>query len=417
MTAELGERPLLLHSLTFLDDGDEVVVGRRDIDSYGVFPSDGAALLRELVAGRGLEAAGEWYFETFGERVDLGEFVAVLHELSFIRAPTDPPAAQDDASTVSPRTHVPGQALGKAAFSNAAWLCYALIVLAAVWACVLDSGLTPMPSHVFFSPYLAVVELVVVFGQTPLIALHEAFHVLAGRRLGLTTRVRLSYRFLTPVVETALDGLVTVPRRQRALPMLAGMLADVLAVSGLTLVAAATRRQDGTVSLLGGLCLALAFTTLPRIAWQFFLHLRTDLYHLVVLLTGCDDLHGAAKQVPLNQLNAAWGKREKVREDNVGSRRDRAAARWYAPLLLSGYVASVAMAAGIVLPLAWRFITMTIDRLTGSAASTATFWDAAVVLILTLFEFGLAGVLAWRERHQTPRHQDRDIPRRHQHAE
>src|SRR5450756_652323 len=174
MTAELGERPLLLHSLTFLDDGDEVVVGRRDIDSYGVFPSDGAALLRELVAGRGLEAAGEWYFETFGERVDLGEFVAVLHELSFIRAPTDPPAAQDDASTVSPRTHVPGQALGKAAFSNAAWLCYALIVLAAVWACVLDSGLTPMPSHVFFSPYLAVIELVVVFGQTPLIALHEA---------------------------------------------------------------------------------------------------------------------------------------------------------------------------------------------------------------------------------------------------
>src|SRR5664280_2942618 len=354
MTAELGERPLLLHSLTFLDDGDEVVVGRRDIDSYGVFPSDGAALLRELVAGRGLEAAGEWYFETFGERVDLGEFVAVLHELSFIRAPTDPPAAQDDASTVSPRTHVPGQALGKAAFSNAAWLCYALIVLAAVWVCVLDSGLTPMPSHVFFSPYLAVIELVVVFGQTPLIALHEAFHVLAGRRLGLTTRVRLSYRFLT---------------------------------------------------------------TLPRIASQFFLHLRTDLYHLVVLLTGCDDLHGAAKQVLLNQLNAAWGKREKVREDNVGSRRDCAAARWYAPLLLSGYVASVAMAAGIVLPLAWRFITMTIDRLTGSAASTATFWDAAVVLILTLFEFGLAGVLAWRERHQTPRHQDRDIPRRHQHDE
>ena len=43
---------------------------------------------------------------------------------------------------------------------------------------------------------------------------------------------------------TALDGLVAVPRRKRYLPMLAGMLLDVLVVCGLTLGAAGLRGSD-----------------------------------------------------------------------------------------------------------------------------------------------------------------------------
>ena len=35
---------LAFHQLSFAPEGDDVVVGRRDIDSYGVFPPDGAAL-------------------------------------------------------------------------------------------------------------------------------------------------------------------------------------------------------------------------------------------------------------------------------------------------------------------------------------------------------------------------------------
>ena len=38
--------------MSFLADRGEVVIGRTDIDSYAVFPEDGAALVRELQAGR-----------------------------------------------------------------------------------------------------------------------------------------------------------------------------------------------------------------------------------------------------------------------------------------------------------------------------------------------------------------------------
>jgi hypothetical protein len=43
--------PLRLHPLTYLDEGDDVTLGRADIDSYGLFPPDGAALLQQLEAG------------------------------------------------------------------------------------------------------------------------------------------------------------------------------------------------------------------------------------------------------------------------------------------------------------------------------------------------------------------------------
>ena len=168
-------------------------------------------------------------------------------------------------------------------------------------ACLLDPRLIPDHQNVFFTDYLLLVELTVVVGQAPLILLHEGAHVLAGRRLGLRTRVRLGQRWYFLVFETVMDGLVSVPRRQRYLPIVAGVLTDIGVIAALTLVAAATRASDGEFSLLGGICLALAFTTLPRIAWQFYFFLQTDGYYLVSTVLGTVDLHGAARGLLRNQ--------------------------------------------------------------------------------------------------------------------
>ena len=102
--------------------------------------------------------------------------------------------------------------------------------------------------------------------------------------------MHISRRFYYAVYETRLDGLVSVPRRERYLVILAGLVADVLVVATLILVAAAT---GGTPR---GLCLALAFTTVPRIMWQFLFYLRTDVYVLLTTVLGLDDLDGAARQ-------------------------------------------------------------------------------------------------------------------------
>ena len=130
MAPHLQGRPLRFHPLAFLEDGGEVVVGRSDIDSYGVFPADGAALVRELAAGRAPADAADWYADTYGEHVDMTDFLATLHELQLVRSEQEPEAVAG--------APVRGRRLGRALFSAPAWALYAALVVAAVVVCALD---------------------------------------------------------------------------------------------------------------------------------------------------------------------------------------------------------------------------------------------------------------------------------------
>ena len=381
----MNQTPLALQPLTFLDEGDEVVVGRTDIDSYAVFPTDGAALLRELADGRTPADAAGWYQSRYGEPVDVDGFVATLRELDFVREHAGAPAA--DAP-------VRWRRLGRAAFSAPAWLAYAALIAAAVAVCLADGRFVPDPSHVFFSPYLVVIELTVLVAQAALGLVHEAFHVLAARRIGVNCRVRLSRRFYFVVFETVLDGLVVVPRRQRYLPMLAGMLADVLVIAGLTVAAY-------LLPGVRGLCLALAFTTIPRLAWQFYFYLRTDLYYLAVTALRCVDLDTVTRGVLRNRFNRIRGRTDLLVDEEAWHPRDRRVARWYAPLHVVGYAASLAMLVAVVVPLAWQFFGRALTALAGGDGAAA--WDAALILALTVAQLVLAGVIALRERQDTRR--------------
>ena len=398
--------PLLFHPLSFLDEGDgDVLIGRSDIDSYGVFPADGAALVKELQDGRSPADAAGWYLDRYGESVDMSEFIDTLVELELLR-----PSSVDDApSTPTVPQPVRWQRLGRAVFSPVGLVAYLALLAGAVIIMLTDPRLIPAHQNVFFTDYLLLVELTVVVGQAPLILLHEGAHVLAGRRLGLRTRVRLGQRWYFLVFETVMDGLVSVPRRKRYLPILAGVLTDIGVIAALTLIAAATRSPDGEFSLLGGICLALAFTTLPRIAWQFYFFLQTDGYYLISTVLGTVDLHGATRGLLRNQLNRLRGRPELMVPLDTWHPRDRNAARWYAPLMLLGYTLSFAVLAVVVLPLAYSFFSTAAGRVFsgGQGASDAGFWDAAVILTLTIGQLALAVYLGIRRRlesHTAPRH-------------
>jgi hypothetical protein len=378
---------LAFHDLTFADDGDDVVVGRRDIDSYGVFPPDGAALVRELAAGRPVADAARWYEDTYGEAVDVDAFVDTLTELEFLRDAAEPVAAAEP---------VRWQRLGRALFSPLAALVYGMVVAAAIGVSLGDRSFAPRPDHVFFVSSFVVVELTIVLGQLPLSGIHELAHLLAGRRLGLRSRIRLSNRFYFVVFETTLDGLVSVPRRQRYLPMLAGMGADVVMMAALT-VAAATLPGG---SLASRVCLALAFSTIPRIVWQSYLFLQTDIYFLVATALGCIDLHGTSRQWLANRWHRVLGRVDRAVDERTWHPADRRAARWYAPLMVVGYAVAAAMMLVVALPVAWRLFGDAARTLLGigDAQSTGATWDAAVLFAISAAHVALAGALAWRER-------------------
>ncbi|MEU1755614.1 hypothetical protein ABZ436_23545 [Micromonospora matsumotoense] len=386
------DRQVQVPRLSFLPEGDGVVVGNADTDSYAVLPTDGAELLRRLAEGMTPRAAAAWYAETYGEEVDIAELLADLAELGLVALP-------DTAGLSTPSAPAPvrWQRLGRALFSPVALLAYAALIVAAVAVAVAQPDLRPHYRAIFFTDYLTVVTIVLAVGQWPLIALHESAHALAGRRLGLRSRLTIGYRLQYLVFETVMDGLVTVPRRKRWVPMLAGIGVDLVVMALLTLAAAALREPDGSLPLLARLCLALSFGALLRVAWQFFLYLRTDLYYLLTLVLGTVDLHGSASVLLRHRFRRLTGRpgldQQWARLHPV----DRRTARWYSWVMVAGYAATLATLAFAIVPAGIHFFAEALAELDGRHG-TDNLVDSAVVLVLSVAELAFVGYLALRTR-------------------
>ena len=379
---------LQFHPLTFVEEPDGVLVGSLAAQSYAVLPADGAELLRRLMDGVSVDDAARWYGATFGEPIDMADFLATLHDLGFVKI------AGAAGPTVAEPERIRWQALGRAAFSPVAWACYAGLVAACCLAMARHAELRPHPGGIFFVRSLIVVQVVLLLAQVPALLWHEWFHVLAGRRLGLPTRLSVTRRLYFVAFETHLDGLLGVPRRQRYLPFLAGMLADVVLFSALTL--AATVAQGG-LSWVGRLAIAIAYTTLLRLAWQFCVFLRTDLYYTLTTAVGSTDLAGATSAYlrswiqPRNRLS--W---KAVTDGGAWSPRDAVIAPWFALVTVAGGGLLLWGAAVAVLPVAVLFTTRLVAGLTHGAVGGAVFWNSAAPLILTGFQLVVLPLLIGR---------------------
>jgi hypothetical protein len=384
----VAESVLELHALSFVPEGDEVVVGRLDTGSYAVFPADGAELLRRLGEGMTLSQASHWYAETFGEPVDVDEFASTLTELGFVRL------ASEESGTVG---HVRFQRLGRAIFSPYSWAIYALVVVAWVLAVSRHSAVLPHPSQIFFTWSLLLVQVVITFGQIPLLYLHEGFHILAGRRLGLPTKMGMSNRFTYIVFETELNGLMSVPRRSRYLPFLAGMVSDVVVFCGLDLVAELTRTAGGGFSLTGRICLALAFTVVMRLAWQFQLYLRTDLYYVFASALNCYDLHEASGALLRNRLWRALGRPDRLVDEQQWTEHDRKVGTFYGPFIVLGFLTIIAITVFASFPVVREYFGTDLHDLTTGHLGVR-FWDAALSLTFNIAQIVALVVLSRRKR-------------------
>lgn len=383
---------LKFHPLTFVEERDGITVGRSDTESYAVLPADGAALLRRLAEGMPLSDAADWYRAKFGEFVDMTDFVATLHDLGFVRV---------EGEELADPPKVRFQALGRAAFSPVAWVCYISIAVGCVLVMTAHPQLRPHAQNVFFSSSLIVVQIGLALAQLPAVLWHESFHVLAARRLGLPSRLGISRRLYFVVLETELNGLLGVPRKQRYLPFLAGMVADVLLFSGLTLFAAAD--VSGGLSWAGRLALALAFTVLLRLAWQFYMFLRTDLYYVFVTALGCTNLHEVASAYLRGRFDWLPGVRPSTEDEASWSPRDRQMAPWFALLAIGGVGFLLMTAVFVIAPVVMEFGTRLGSALAIGAVGGARFWDSVVFLLIVTLEFVVLPLLVGR-RHNHPRH-------------
>jgi hypothetical protein len=383
-------KPVRVHPLTYLDEGDEVTVGRREDDTYVVLPADGAALLRRLADGATPAEAAEWYRTSYGETVDMADFVATLVELGFVAGTEDEQPAVDDSPVRWAR-------LGRALFSPVGCVVAVALLVAAVVEMVRVPGLAPRYTDLFFSRSMVLDGLLVAFGQIPLVLLHETAHALAGRRLGLRSQLSIGRRLYYVVFLTSLNGLVTVERRKRFLPMLAGMITDLLVVAAFTLAADAAE-QHGHLTVVGKMLLALAYFTLVRVGWQFLFYLETDLYYVVTTVLGCVDLQKTARRVAYNRLARLVGRRTPRYDESQFHPRDREVARWYAWLLGVGYAVSIGLLVMTLAPTVTMLGTVFGRFFDPGRASATGLLDSSVFVAFILAQVTLLTWPSYRAR-------------------
>lgn len=376
----------MFHPLTLVPDGADVIVGRRDIDCYAAFPADGADLLRRLQAGASVTEAGEWYRERHGAAVDMADFLDTLRELKFIRSAEEP-------DTAVPLGRPRWQRLGRVVFAWPVWLVYCGLCGYALFLVIRFPYLRPSYQSFFFTPSLLLMELALFVGQLPGIFFHEAMHALAGRRLGIPSRLRLGNRLYILVFETDLSGLWSLPRRSRYLPLLAGMVADLVWCALLTILAQMT---DADV-FPGSFFRALALSTLLRLAWQFYFYLRTDLYQVLVTALRCVDLHRTTREYFVNQVCRLL-RRATPYDQERWHPRDRQVARWYVYVAGFGYLFTVGSLVWIVVPAVLRVIQTGVERLFTGAAFSAQFLDGCLTLLLNAVPLLIVAVMALRRK-------------------
>jgi putative peptide zinc metalloprotease protein len=390
MSQRVSER-VSLRPLTVVPDGDDVLVGDPERGVYVAVPPIGGVVVRALLDGRTLTETTELAERESGQPVDVAAFVTTLAELGFVHDTGD----ADDA-TVTPERTAPVQQRGWLAgpsarmvrplFGRVAWTVYGLAAAFCVLVFALRPDLFPTAADAMVLPDVGLSLVVLVPLAYLLGAVHELWHFLAARALGLHARFGVDRRLYFLVFETDLSQLWSLPRRARYGPQLAGLAINVVFLA----VFLAVELLWPSQWLMPGLIFATVTTTL----WQCMIFLRTDLYGVFLTATGCRDLW----RVKTLLLRRAFGRLDPAgaAELAAAGERDIRVGTWFRWLWLVGCAIALGYFAVFYLPLLSTMAGWTVEGVATGAGGR--FWWTLLGSVLLYLPLVTVGLLAVRER-------------------
>jgi putative peptide zinc metalloprotease protein len=379
---EVGDRVDVGH-LTIQPDGGEYLIGDLARGNFIAVPEVGAVALRALQGGATVAEATARATAFAGTDVNVVEFVDVLRQRGLIRDSSTPPTERGPigAERRTDRRTRPARAVDLVAgalFSTPSRAFAGLALLAGSLVLVLEPALRPSWESIVFLPDPALALLINVLTVVTMAGIHEGFHWLAARRLGLPARVRVSRRGLFVVFETDLTRLWGAPRRQRYVALLAGSAFDGT-VLGVSLVARLAHQQ-GWITLPETLNRYLAIVVLGAIValvGQTPVFMRTDLYAVLVNALGCRNLYRVSMLLLKNRF-VRLSSVERV-ELESSSARDRRIGRWFSGLYLIGILGLTYLLFGLFIPASFSLVVWSAQNVATTGVGTPVFWEALVV--------------------------------------
>jgi putative peptide zinc metalloprotease protein len=387
--------------LTHQKEGNEIIIGNPETGTFLAVSSDAAEVLNQLAQGKSVGQVSDLYQQKYGEKPDLDHLLSILQRKGLVgptgehsRGERTPARAQQLSQ---PRYHFSNfpQPVAHLLFSRPVIGFYSLIVGLALTAIYRDPELRPAPADLFFPDHRALSCAVLIVFSYAAIVFHELAHLIATRAVGVNSRIGIGHRLWYAVAETDLTGLWAVPKRQRYLPMLAGILIDATSAATLVLLLFARRREWLVFSSVWmRLVRGMVFTYLMGIAWQFFLFVRTDLYYVIATVLNCRNLLGDTQVYLRNQL-ARIIPSVTPKDQSAIPRSERQVIRAYAVFWIAGRIWAVYVLLLVTLPVGVSYIQNLGAALkTGYSSNPSDFTDALVTAACFLVPI-ILGFMLW----------------------
>ncbi len=406
-----ADLPPLLHEdksyfvipLSVQKEGDDYYVGNTDLDDFYSFPEAGVRILQMLQQGHTVDTVRAELAGSGEDPMDIDEFIDTLKEIGFIYPPSEKHKFAEFVTQKSgdERRLVfrANQRLARTVFSLPALGLYLGVVGYGTYT-LLTSPQPLLNLQAFYLSQhltLTLILLAVLYGFS--VALHELGHILATARQGIDSKLGFGNRLWQIVAETDMTGLLSLPREKRYLPMVAGMMVDLLNIALIVLALqwVMTHAYDRfTIQLLQAWALQIAIT----VAWQFNIFLRTDVYYLICNYYGFTNLDDKARTFLANQTYTVTGGRFGKRTADY-THEHVAVARTFFVIWVVGRIAAVWFLLFIVVPTLYSYFERAYLAYRSPYIPPAVAYDlAAFASICT--GFLLFGIYVWIKQSRNP---------------
>lgn len=383
-------------------EGEDVIIGVVELGVFLAVPPVAVELLEYFAQGKSVGEVSELYQDKYGETLDVDDFLGLLESKGVIKLGGDEmdaspgvPSSQQQARPVRYHFQDFPQSLAQRIFSRPVLVGCFLTVALAVAAIVRDRSLMARPSDFFFPEHRALSWVIFTIVAYITILVHEMGHLVAARSVGVSSRMGISNRLWYLVAETDLTGLWGVPKGQRYLPFLAGLLIDTVSSAMLVLLLFARDQKWLELSMFTvRLIRAMVLSYWLRIAWQFFLFVRTDVYFVIVNFFNCRNLLKDTEGYLRSLLARVIPWIKPVDQSGIPSS-ERRVIRAYAVVWVLGRLMAFSILFSVTIPVAFSYIRdLTSAFRAGYSANPYNFIDSSVLSAVFLVPI-IIGFILW----------------------
>lgn len=318
----------------------------------------------------------------YGEPFNVSGFVSELIDLGFVKSidQITLPSKTRRKITLSciKKNHVAW------IYSKTLLLLYTLIILFAAAILFLNPTYLPSYQDFFFVDNYLLTFVLSIVSALALVFIHEFAHLIAGKAVGVDGNFSVGMRLFYPVAETNLTGLWSVPGKKRVLPFLAGMINDTLIISLILILFWLS--DYGLIPTgfnpfsFGKFLILILFY---GILWQFLFFVRTDIYFVVLTLSGAKNLYGDSWRLIKNKILSSIGKKiEALKLSN----KELQVVKIYSLFMLAGTIISISTFTFYGIPILNEILVESINKM--MLFGTTDFVQGIILFILTSIQIG-----------------------------